>query len=231
MTLPLQLGASIRVYSQVRRCSGEAACSGLLSKERSGLESPHIFAIRRESLNYEPKPVDVSDDSYFTQEISMPLSILSGDTSAQRSASIPDEQTLFASYNLTVTSHRLQYASGGFRSVMLDQVATCSVSHEERSWLAVVAGLFALAGIATLFTASQPSRAIGFFLIAALCMGIYFVTRQSTLRISTAGTHIVVPVTGKHVDEMIEVIRIIESARWRMMVTQFTARSGDKTAA
>ncbi len=155
----------------------------------------------------------------------MALSILSSESSGPRPNSIPGEQTLLSNYSLTVTNCRVQYSAGGFRSVMLDQVATCSVSHEERSWLAIVAGLLALVGFFLLVSANQVGGVIASFILAVVFLAAYYATRQSTLRISTAGTSIVVPVTGKHVDEMIEVIRTIESARWRVLASGFGTKS------
>jgi hypothetical protein len=113
---------------------------------------------------------------------------------------LPDEKVLLLTFGVAVTTERVYFRPGGshYSSVMLDQVATCTIAREHKPYLAILGTALILLGL-IMIGGSQNSVRLGLLdprvpevldglvVVGLVVLLAYFASRKSLLKISTAG--------------------------------------------
>jgi hypothetical protein len=118
---------------------------------------------------------------------------------------------------LVLTSHRVRYhvtsmGNAEFMSIMLDEVASCGIVKKTKPLLIVLAAIFALMGLYAYVNVSH-NAAIMFIVIAAVLGVAYFGSIRKLLEIGSAGSSILVNVSKMNLNQIIEFVDELESAK------------------
>ena len=133
--------------------------------------------------------------------------------------SLPGERVLYKSPRgrLKVTTHRLRYDRQGsgtmsIKSIMLEEVASCTMTRLTYPWLLLVAGLCVLGGFVAGAQYGGVPIVVG--VLCALVCGVgYLFSRQQVVVIASAGSSITLDMRGCTVEEVRELIDHIEAAK------------------
>jgi hypothetical protein len=140
---------------------------------------------------------------------------------------LPDEQVLLESdgKTLILTTHRVRYDSqriggGEIVSIMLDELASCAMIRRSKPILLVLAGAVLLFSLylyiqsqQSFFSQSQQGFADFGFLVVAVLVVSYFVTRRQLLELASAGAAIRVNTTGMSIPAVRGFIDQTEAAK------------------
>jgi Peptidase M50B-like len=110
------------------------------------------------------------------------------------------------SLGLTLTNYRVRYqtkalGSGSIKSIMLEEIASCSMVHTSNPILLIFAGVFLLIGILLALTRSEQGLILGIILAVVFAI-IWAVTRRQVLSFASAGAVIIVNVAGIKPEEI-----------------------------
>ena len=132
----------------------------------------------------------------------------------------PNEQVLLGSPGggLILTTHRVRYeeqggGGGTFISIMLDEIASCTVIRVQHPILLVIAAISVLLGVAIWIVDSRPDGAVVGIIIGLVLIGIYFATRQQVLALASAGATIRVNTIGMKADVVTDFVDQVEFAK------------------
>jgi hypothetical protein len=110
------------------------------------------------------------------------------------------------SLGLILTNYRVRYqtkalGSGSIKSIMLEEIASCSMVHTSNPILLILAGVFLLMGILLALTRSEQGLILGIILAVVFAI-IWAVTRRQVLSFASAGAVIIVNVAGIKPEEI-----------------------------
>ena len=118
---------------------------------------------------------------------------------------LPNEQVLLESggKTLILTTHRVRYDSqrmggGEIISIMLDELASCAMIRRSKPVLLIFAGMLLLISLYFYNQYQQSLGTFGFLLVAVLIV-MYFVTRRQVIELDSAGASIRVNTSGMSV--------------------------------
>jgi hypothetical protein len=97
-------------------------------------------------------------------------------------------------------------------SITLDAVASCGVITQTYPMLLVLAAIAALLGIFQ-FSDSGASSSGMMVGVAILSLAAYFVTRKSSLSVTSAGAAIEVPASGMSHKDLVDFVDALEEAK------------------
>jgi hypothetical protein len=132
---------------------------------------------------------------------------------------MPGEKVLLESDNgkLVLTSRRVSFEASAagmaeFTSIMLEELASCQITHTSKPILLVLAVLSVLGG--AYFNTSRDSTALVIGVIAAVLFVIaYFVTRTQVISLASAGATIHAGTQGMSMDTARQFIDKAELAK------------------
>ena len=126
-----------------------------------------------------------------------------------------------SSKNLTLTTHRLRFQTETFgnsqiKSIMLEELASCSLVKKTQPLLLVLAGLCFLIGL--VFSRGVARSNSSYFIVISLIIAgvlvlIYFFNQQQIIAFASAGTTICVNVQGMNSEDTKMFIDEVEEAK------------------
>ena len=136
-----------------------------------------------------------------------------------REAGSPSSDLHFA-----LTTHRVRYKQkrfgrGEIISIMLDQVASCTLAQRSRPVLLGFAGLSVLVGILAAADNDNLGPLVVTVVVAAVMLLIYFTSRQQLLELESAGATIRLKTKGMSATELesfIDAVEVAKHARYRV---------------
>jgi hypothetical protein len=125
-----------------------------------------------------------------------------------------NEQILVDSGALKLTTHRVRYSStassqGVIKSIMLEELASCTLIQTSNPALLVIA---AICFLAALFLRNGGAILFG-VVVAGVLVAIYFFSQKQTLMLASAGTTINYSITGMKQTEIENFIDRVEAAK------------------
>lgn len=133
---------------------------------------------------------------------------------------LTDEKLLFESDSggVSLSTHRVRYESkrpgeASFKSIMLDQVSSCSINYTSYPILLILAILFVLGGAILYSLMHKPNGlAIG-IVIAVIFIIAYFMTRKQVISIASPGDTIKYQMSKLSLEKGKEFIDELEKAK------------------
>lgn len=143
--------------------------------------------------------------------------------------SLPGERLLYESPTgkLKITTHRVRYerqsgSTATIKSIMLEEVASCSMIRKTYPWLLIFAAICFLGGLLLAFSGWMAGLVFG--LILAVILGFaYLLSREQVVAIASGGTTIFVNTqvwASNDVRELIEKVEAAKNARYLVVRVQ-----------
>jgi uncharacterized membrane protein (UPF0136 family) len=133
---------------------------------------------------------------------------------------MPDEKILWESKskNLVLTTHRVRSQSEAagqsqIKSIMLEELASCSMTRASNPALLVLAALCAVLGLLGTAGGREPVFLIAGIVVGGIFVLAFFVSRHQHLSFASAGATIRVDTQGMKVENMRQIIDAAEAAK------------------
>ncbi len=134
---------------------------------------------------------------------------------------LPGETILLESdpEGLTLTTHRVRSEARGWAgkevvSIMLDEIASCSITHSSSPILLIFAAIALLGGFIAPMNSRSNTETLALGIIIAMILVIaFYVTRQQILTIASAGNTINRSIKGMSMQTATHFIDTIERAK------------------
>lgn len=133
---------------------------------------------------------------------------------------IEDERNLIESEDKVVllTTHRIRYNAEKigvtyFGSIMLDEVALCTISRKSKPVFMVLGVLTLLFGLYQMSKGYSINSIIPILVVSAIFFIIYYVTVKKYLEVASAGSSILMNTSRMSMSKIVEFVDEVESAK------------------
>jgi hypothetical protein len=132
---------------------------------------------------------------------------------------LPGEHILYEASGgiVKVTTHRIRYdwqesGTGVIKSIMLEEVASCTVTRQSSPWLSAVAAICVLGGLIA-EAGSERGALVGGLFLGAIFWIAYWLTRKQVITIASARATIFLNAKSWPLEEVRELLDLIEAAK------------------